>query len=482
MVFILYKRCFGSVLSCAVRIKFFWYNSSNMAKGGKKMGVAYVVAVNMGYGHERPANVLKYLAKDGQVTIANDYDGIPEADRKLWEGTRKLYEKISRFKKVPVLGPKVFGLMDELQQIQEFYPRRDLSAPSLQLMQIYTMIRRRNWNKALIEKLAEDPLPLLCTFMTPAFAAEEFGYPEDIWVLCTDADINRAWAPKDPKRSRIKYLAPNGRVKERLQLYGVSEKNIELTGFSLPKEAIGGVDSKILKKNLQRRLCNLDPNGIFLSRFIQTIEAEMGKTYCNAVRRKKASVVHLAFAVGGAGAQREIGIEIAKSLKSDIRRGRIHLTLVAGVRPEVKRYFEDQVRAMGLARNLKQEKGISVLYKEDRAEYFDAFSNLMNDIDILWTKPSELSFYTGLGIPVIMAPTVGSQEDFNRMWLQQVGGGVEQLDPKYTNEWLFDWIHSGALARMAWHGYTEAPTHGTYRIEDLILGRPNTIHPHPLVV
>jgi hypothetical protein len=63
-----------------------------------------------------------------------------------------------------------------------------------------------------------------------------------------------------------------------------------------------------------------------------------------------------------------------------------------------------------------------------------------------------------------------------------VGGGVDQLDPRYTNEWLFDWINSGALARMAWQGFTEAPTHGAYRIADVLLGRPNTIHALPLVV
>lgn len=453
-----------------------------MAKGGKSKAIAHVIAVNMGYGHERPANVLSFLAGKKGVTIANDYKGIPESDRKLWEGSRKIYEKISRFKKVPIAGPWVFGLMDEIQRIENFYPRRDLSRPSMQLSQLYTLIRRRNWNKALIEKLSEDPLPLVCTFMTPAFAAEEFGYPNDIWVLCTDADINRAWAPKDPKRSRIKYFAPNGRVKERLKLYGVREQNIELTGFPLPKEAIGGLNPKTLKKNLQRRICNLDPKGIFFSRAQQAIEAKLGPSFCRSVKKAKSSVPHLAFAIGGAGAQREIGIEITKSLTADIKRGRIRLTLIAGNRPEVNQYFVDELEKLGLKNVLKKDKGLSILFEDTRSGYFQAFTDLMSEIDILWTKPSELSFYTGLGIPVIMAPTVGSQEDFNHKWIEQVGGGIDQLDPKYTNEWLFDWIDAGAFARMAWNGYTEAPTHGAYRIEDLVLGRPNTIHDLPLVV
>lgn len=452
-----------------------------MAKGGKKEGIAHIVAVNMGYGHERPANVLKHLDVDSQVTIANDYVGIPESDRLVWEQSRKFYEKVSRFKKVPIIGQLAFKIMDEIQRIPDFYPRRDLSSPSLQLLELYTLIRRKHWNRALIEKLAKNPVPMLCTYTIPAFAAEEFGYPNDIWVLCTDSDVARAWAPKDPKRSRIKYFAPNGRVKERLMLYGVKEDNIELTGFPLPQEAIGGVDSKILKKTLQRRLCNLDPNGIFMDRVKKTIEVELGSAFCKGVQKSKPRTPHLAYAVGGAGAQREIGGEIVKSLSADIKRGKIIVTLVAGVRPEVKSFFEDAIKDAGL-RGAMEKKQVNVMWYADREDYFDAFSEFMNEIDILWTKPSELSFYTGLGIPIIMAPTVGSQEDFNRKWLDQMGGGVDQYNPKYANEWLFDWIDSGALARMAWNGYAEAPTHGLYRIEDILLGRPNSIHPLPFVV
>ena len=81
-----------------------------------------------------------------------------------------------------------------------------------------------------------------------------------------------------------------------------------------------------------------------------------------------------------------------------------------------------------------------------------------------------------------MSPSVGSQEEYNRLWLQQVGGGIAQHDETYTSEWLFDWINSGALARMAWNGYIEAPTHGIYRIEDTMLGRPSELPPHPMIV
>ncbi len=451
-----------------------------MNNGGFE-GIAHVVAVNMGYGHERPANVLRPLASGGQVIVANDYDGIPDSDRQLWTSGRKLYETISRFKRVPVLGNLVFGILDELQEIPPFYPRRDLSAPNLQLREVYALIRHKNHMRHLIENLAEDPLPLVCTFSPPAFAAEEFGYPGEIFCLATDADISRAWAPMDPKSSRIRYFAPNGRVVERLKLYGVREENIELTGFPLPMSLIGGSEAPIALKNLQQRLCNLDPSGIFISHTGQALTAYLGPAYCPAVREAKEKVIEIAFAVGGAGAQRENGVIIAKSLRREIKQGKIVFHLVAGTRPEVARYFEEEIIEMGLGSDLKKGK-IQVLFEKDRSAYFERFTELMGKIDILWTKPSELSFYTGLGIPIIMSPPVGSQEKYNRQWLQQIGGGVDQMDPRYTNEWLFDWINSGALARMAWNGYIEAPTHGAYRIADILLGRPNTIHELPLVV
>jgi len=35
---------------------------------------------------------------------------------------------------------------------------------------------------------------------------------------------------------------------------------------------------------------------------------------------------------------------------------------------------------------------------------------------------------------------------------------------------------------MAWNGYMEAPTHGTYRIEDMIFGRSGRIRDLPMIV
>ena len=438
--------------------------------------VAWVVDVNMGYGHSRAAYALKDLS-GGQILSANDYKGIPASDRALWRQSRELYETISRLKPVPIVGDLLFEALDRFQEIPSFYPRRDLSKPNLQVKQLFHYIKK-GWGKHLISVLAKDPKPLVATFFAPAFFADYYDYPGDIWCVTTDADISRSWVPLDPHQSRIKYIASNGRVVERLKLYGVHSENIYLTGFPLPKELVGGPDLSILKDLLSQRLCNLDPHGIFSSRYAHTLKEQMGSLRCN--RTVSDHPLTLTYSVGGAGAQRQLGVKILESLKGKIAQHAIRVNLVAGLRKDTAAFYKKAVADVGL----KQELGSWICVPEfsSRDAYFSGFNELLKTTDILWTKPSELSFYTGLGIAVVMAPPIGSQEEFNRIWLQYVGGGVSQHDPRYTDEWLFDWIESGGMARMAWNGFAEAPTHGTYRIEDLVMGRPSEIHPLPLIV
>src|SRR3989344_2888617 len=94
---------------------------------------AWVVAVSMGYGHQRTAYPLKHLALDGDIINANDYPGISEKDKKIWERSRAFYEFISRMKRFPVIGETAFAIYDKFQEILSYYPKRDLSDPSIQL-------------------------------------------------------------------------------------------------------------------------------------------------------------------------------------------------------------------------------------------------------------------------------------------------------------------------------------------------------------
>jgi len=49
-----------------------------------------------------------------------------------------------------------------------------------------------------------------------------------------------------------------------------------------------------------------------------------------------------------------------------------------------------------------------------------------------------------------------------------IGAGISQNDPRYTHEWLFDWIKSGWLAEAAMSGFLDGRQFGVYNIQDVI--------------
>lgn len=428
----------------------------------KQQHKAWVVSVDMGYGHQRAAYPLRHLAYHGIIN-ANNYPGILKEDREIWRSSRKFYEFISRFKRVPLVGDSVFDFYDRLQSIAPFYPKRDLSDPTYQVVQIMSLIKKSNWGRHLIQKLSKEPYPLIATFFVPAFMAEYYRYPGEIYCLATDSDISRAWVPQFPSRSRIKYFAPTYRVADRLELYGIRKQNIFLTGFPLPPENIGGPTLRILKRDLRYRLVNLDPQGKYYCQYRAIVEHYLGR---QLLPRQSTHPLTLMFAVGGAGAQRGLAVQILESLKTKITQHQISYTMVAGIHNEVFAFFRAAIKRVGLLHELG--KHIHIIHSNSTMDYFDAFNRALRTTDILWSKPSELSFYTGLGIPLIMAPPIGSQERFNMRWVESVGSGTFQEDPTYTHEWLFDWLDSGWLAESAMEGFVEAPKFGVYNISKII--------------
>lgn len=421
---------------------------------------AWVVTVDMGYGHQRAAHPLSYLAEGGIIS-ANNYVGIPKKDKDIWSNTKGIYEFISRFKKVPFIGEKLFHLYDRFQEIPSFYPRRDLSKPNLQLKEIYRLLDESSWGKNLILRLSKKPLPLITTFFVTAFMAEYFNYPGEIYCIATDTDVSRTWVPLDPKNSKIMYFAPSRRVVDRLILYGVRPEKIFLTGFPLPLESVGK-NLEIIKEDLGKRLINLDPDRFYISQYEKTLRQHLG----NKLIKKAIRPLTITFAVGGAGAQRELGGVIMDSLKKKIASGEIILNLMAGTHVAVNKYFKERAHEVGIGSHLGQS--LNILFDRNKYDSFKRFNSVLRKTDILWTKPSELSFYCALGIPIITSEPIGSQEIFNQMWLSTIGAGIKQDDPRYVNEWLTDWLRSGWLAEAAMQGFLEAPKFGTYNIEKII--------------
>jgi hypothetical protein len=426
---------------------------------------AWVVSMMMGLGHMRAAYPLREL---GGNTI--DIDGSREfctpEEFEVWERVRYAYYFMSRTEDIPFIGKKLFAFMRVLQQIPPYYPRRDLSAATGGAKYLSYLIKKHGLCASLVQKIKTDTLPIVNTFYASGIAIDMLaGKKRDNYLLICDSDFNRVWVPEHPEQSTLKYLAPCTRVKRRLLSYGVPEERICLTGFPLPKENIGTAQGlEILKEDLFNRLVRLDPSGHFAAIHGKTVEYYLGRDLSTA---KRDDAFELTFAVGGAGAQSDMAIKILRGLKKKIMEGKLRLNLVAGIRKDVYRRFKENIETLGLTPYLGEH--IRIIYDENIYRYFDRFNAVLRTTDVLWTKPSELSFYCALGLPILMATAVGTHEELNRKWLQDTHTGVKPDGPEeYAGEWLFDLRDGGVLAEAAWDGFLKGRKLGTYRIEELV--------------
>jgi hypothetical protein len=416
-----------------------------------------VVAVEMGLGHLRAA--LPVARALGQPLLHADRPPlVDDRERRIWLRSRGFYEPMSRLSAVRGLGLPLRALLGAITHIPHLHPARDLSAPSVYTRFLERLIRH-GLGRGLAETLRREGRPLFTSFFVPALAADQHGC-DDVTCLVTDSDIARAWVPRDPARSRIRYLAPSDRAARRLAAYGVDPARIEMTGFPLPDELVGGPDLPILRRNLGRRLAALDPSGEFRGAHGGEL-ARLGVTMPSDEPAQRAPL--LVFAVGGAGAQADLAARFLPSLRKPIEAGRLRLALLAGVRPRVARTFEAAVARSGL----QGHPGVRILVEPDRDAYFPMCNALLAEADILWTKPSEMSFYGALGLPLLLSPPVGKHEAYNRRWAVEQGAGLAQRDPRLAGEWIAEWLENGTLAGAAWAGFRRLPKRGLYRILQL---------------
>ncbi len=417
----------------------------------------WVVTADMGYGHQRAVYPLRNIAEDKIITAGSNGESTG-FEQKLWRRVLGAYEFISRAKGIPFVGKSIFNLLEIFLRIPSFYPMRDLSNITFQVDLLKKSIKK-GLCESMLKQVSTKHLPVVTSFYAPAIAADSTGMNTVYCIIC-DADINRVWAAKEPWESKIIYFVPCGKAAQRLKAYGVPDEKILITGFPLPHELTGNENLATLKNNLGKRLNRLDPAGIFWARHGVNVKYFLGEENYKESADKK---ITLTYSVGGAGAQKEIGGLIARSLKNKILNDEIKLNLVAGTKENVKKYFES------VAAEITADKSkINVVYSGSLNSYFDKFNDLLHDTDILWTKPGELSFYSALGLPIIMAPAIGSQEKANRKWLNEIRAGIKQLKPEYTDQWLPEMIKNGSLAEAAWSGFLKARKLGTYNIIEVL--------------
>ena len=416
---------------------------------------AWIVTADMGYGHQRAAYPFRDIAQE-RIIVANSDTIVGAQEKKLWRQFQGFYETVSRLGRTPLVGPWLWKAYDYFQSISPFYPFRDLSKPTLGSLRLHRMIHK-GFAKGVPDYARREEIPFLSTFFAVALAADHLGLP-DVSCVVTDSDINRIWVAEKPSESRIVYFAPTARAQKRLMLYGVPAERVFLTGFPLPAENVEPV-----RDDLAKRIAVLDPQGAFRAKYRQLLAGELGPI------PPSDRPLTIVFAVGGAGAQAEIARQILLSLRPALEAGRVRICLVAGTRLEVNCFFLETIRDAGLGDELG--KSIQVLVSLSKTDYFAKFNQVIREADVLWTKPSELSFYAALGLPVVMTPPIGSHEECNSDWLIKIGAGIPQEDPSAVADWIFDWRDRGLLALSAFNGFYHAPRHGTDNIKALLFSK-----------
>lgn len=413
-----------------------------------------LLSILMGYGHQRAA----YALADAFQVDVERIDAPPLAypdEIEAWDRSRWTYEVCSRLYRRPLVGLLPRRFLDALTSIRPRTPEGPNPWPS-RAVRFQAKLIQAGLARSVIERMRETGAPMVTTFYTPGLAADYAGL-DGAHVVVTDTDVHRVWAPAVGARTRIHYLVPSRRAIARLISYGVPRERITWTGFPLPPELVGDETADRLRRNLAARMARLDP----LGRHTKPLVDELALPDPGGPDGRPP---HLVLAVGGAGAQADLADRLLLALGNRVREGRLRITLVAGTRPEVARGFEADVRRT----RLEGHAGVQILLRDDFPSYYRAFNELMARTDVLWTKPSELVFYAGLGIPLILAPPLGGQERFNPIWVGRAGAGLLQGPPDEAGSWLLDMLDSGRLAHAAANGFRHLPHQGTRRIVEAV--------------
>lgn len=426
----------------------------------------YVATVLMGLGHIRAAWPLRDVAKDGLILYSAKECCSPK-EFKVWDGMLRLYYFLSKAEKIPLIGRLIYALLEKAEEIPPRYPKVLRPRPTPQVRYLHSLIRK-GLVQALAEKVQADPRPIVSAYFALSIGLDHHlpDFKEN-YLLCTDTDLNRVWAPLDPAKTNIIFLAPCQTAADRLVSYGVPPSRIITTGFPLPKENIGSEkDAEVLKHDLWERLLRLDPRNVLIGGHKDLVETVLGR---RALPKRRDDAYTVMFAIGGAGAQFEIAEEALHSLKGRIREGKVRFVLSGGTKPRIGERFRKVVRKAGLED--LWDRGVGLVCDADHRSYLDQFNRTIRTVDVLWTKPSELVFYAGLALPILCAPPIGPQEVWNRDWVVNMNAGMPMpAEARYCHEWLEDMRQDGRLAWAAFNGFLRAPRNGTFNIERILKG------------
>lgn len=314
-----------------------------------------VAAVRMGNGHLRAALPLA-RALGVPLERADQPPLATPAEARAWAWLTEAYEALSR--RAAGGDHLARALLARITAIPEGAGPHPPDLPTRTLGRLLDL----GLGRGLAEALRGDRL--LTTFYSPALAADRAGV--EAWCVVTDSDCARAWVGERP--GGVHYLAPVPEVAERLRSHGVDAAHVHLSGFPLPAGLVAGAEAAL-------------------------------------ERRGRGDPLHLVLAVGGAGTQ----VETVRAAIRESAGAGVRLTVVVGTRVALAEALRALAAAVGAPARIE--------VAGDFATHADQLEAALADADLLWTKPSELSFYAALGLPLALAAPVGVQEERNAAWL-----------------------------------------------------------------
>jgi len=390
----------------------------------------------MGYGHLRPA----YALAERLGVPVREVDRTPFAsptDRLIWRLSRRLYETISRRSQGGV-ARRVAGPILEAITCLPTLDQAPSPVPADADARWLHRLMRLGFGRQLVRSLRASRGTLVTTFYAPAIMADAHGIRPVISVV-TDSEVSRIWVPVQPERYSIQYCVPHRRTARRLAAYGVPGTSIHLTGFPLPPTLTGdraGTDAQRRFARLERWAAGDGP-------------------------------LHLCLAIGGAGAQADLALNLVRALAHEIRRGDLRVTLVTGTNTSLSVRFRRRLEHLGVG-NDGPDSRVSVLSAERHTDYLERFNEELPTTDLLWTKPSELSFFAALGLPMLLAPAVGEHERANATILFEAGAAFPVPAATELPHWLAARRRDGALERAARAGFASLPRDATDRVAAVV--------------
>lgn len=413
----------------------------------------WVLTADMGYGHQRATHPFDTLAQHRVINMNSD-TFTPSVEKKFWKIALSVYEFLSGAQKFPIIGGPLYRLLNLVLKIPGTEQKKNFEKPAFQV-KILKILVKRGLCRGVIERVLQNPLPLITSFYAPAIAADMAGV-KDIFCIICDSDLNRVWVAENPAKSNIKYFAPCYQAVERLKMFGVPSKNIILSGFPLHPDLLGDRSMLQAKSILYHRLHRLNYN--YSGKFTRQDILE----YAPDGQENSTKPITISFAVGGAGAQTEIADDLLFVFKALIKKGKIKINLIAGTKAGAQDYFNK------LVADTFDENEVEILFEPGKYNYFKSFNHIMLTTDLLITKPSEVSFYAGLGIPVLMTPPIGSQEEYNRKWLIKMKAGIDLPQKSELEQWFIETLNSGNFANLALNGWENIEKAGFYNIIDYL--------------